>query len=334
MLTEELKNALQTTRLCKYLELSELEMLLNYSQSILFSTGEFILQQGKMSKGIYIIIKGEAAVVAKILGEGTIHLTTLGHGNFLGEISLFEKRPSATSVIASAAVECLYIANMYLEVLSVFFPEIKHKTTKAIAEQVCERLKMLHDKISQVILHSDMTKRSIFSEVVKSLTHPSQIDFKDAGIPAEKLKKSSLFESFTQDEFDTLFKYSVILKAAKQCVLIRENEKNSSCYIIFRGAVQSSIIQANKIAKLEVLGPMTIFAGICTVISTSNADINFTTCERAILLKITAENFARIQKDNINLWYKIFDLLCVSFVALERAADELDIRLNSESYNR
>ncbi len=120
--------------------------------------------------------------------------------------------------------------------------------------------------------------------------------------------------------------------AAKQCTLLQENEKNLSCYIVLRGAVQSSIIQDNKFAKLSVLGATNLFCNKIDDIPISI--INYTTCERAVLLKISDANLTMLQNNNKELWYKMSEQICKSFAALESAAEKLDIRLNSELYNR
>lgn len=334
MREQEYRDSLQNSVLGNLFNSQELEMLFTHSKILDFSAGETILQQGKQADGIYIIVDGTVILTAKLLGEGTTHLETLGPGNFLGEVSFIEKVPCATSGIARNHVRCLLITNTYVELLSEYLPETKYKLFNAISKQVCERLKKMHDKITHFISHSDMATRPLFSEIIQSLTKPTEIHFEDQAIDIARLEKFPLFHFFTKDEIDELFKHTVLLKAPKNCTLIRKGEKNASCYIVLHGAVQSSIIYENKAAKLSVIGPSTLFAGIACVDCDSKFTITFATCELAVLFKISESDLEFFQIHKPILWYKIFDLICKSLIALEKSVDKLDIRLNIETYNR
>jgi hypothetical protein len=66
----------------------------------------------------------------------------------------------------------------------------------------------------------------------------------------------------------------------------------------------------------------------------NSTQINFTSCEKMIAMHISNENISRIKKENIELWYKLFNQICHSLAALEKSVYKLDVRLNSEIYNR
>jgi CRP-like cAMP-binding protein len=324
----EIKNqiSLQSGLLSEYLKPQEIEMLQTYSQFVFFNNGDIILQQGKKSDGIYVILNGSVIATAKMLGEGTTNLETLGPCNFLGEISFIEKVPCATSIVAVSKVECLYITETFFELLTTYFPETKYKLLTAICKQVSSRLKKMHDKIILFISSSNMSERSFFSEVIQSLTKPTEVPLTEANYPA--------LLSFKKEEIDELLKHTILLKASKNCTLIHKSDKNPLCYIVVQGAVQSTIMHDNKVAKLSVIGPATLFANIACVDKNSPFTITFTTCEQAVLLKLTESDLIFFQKERPSLWYKIFDLICLSIIALEKSVDKLDIRLNIETYNR
>lgn len=333
MITSEQKNALLTTRLCQYLNASELNILLEHSSAVSFAAGKMILKQGKMTDGLYIILKGTAIVTAKILGEGTITLAKLGHGNFIGEISVIDNGPCAASVITTSAVECLFIKTPLFNALLLFFP-IKYQMLKAITHEVCERLIETQKKIIAYMTASEIIEKSIFGIIKESLTKHTIISFEDAKIDHEKLKKLDFFNLLTQKEYDELIQNATLISAPNNCVLIKEQDSEMACYIVLRGAIQSSIVYDHKVAKLFVLGPYKLFCNLSTFDNTLPSIIQYTTCEQAILLKISADKLAAIQNNNTALWSKIFELICKSFVMLERYTDKLDIRLHSEIYNR
>lgn len=335
LINSELKNELLNTSLAKTLDPTEIDILVLHIKLVSFSPGEMILIQGKKSEGIYIIIDGKALVTAKILGEGGTYIATLGRGSFLGEISIIEKGPCATSVIASTAVRCLFIPRIYFDTLSFFFPETKYKIIKAITKEVVVRLQDLHHKIANFISRADMATRSKIGGFIQSFTKPENISFEEVfDFEKKELQELSLFAAFTKEELAVFIEHVNVITLPKHTTLIQEGEKDFSCYIVLRGALKTTITQQNKVAKLSVLGPMSLFTTLNLIDKNSPAIINYTTCERTILLKINEANLNFLQTNMPEFWYKFFDLICESFVNLEKAADKLDIRLNSEVYNR
>lgn len=334
MLKNELYASLNESSLGQHLSPSDLEMLIAHNTILTFKENETILQQGSRSDGIYIIIQGVVIITAKILGEGTTNLETLGPGQFLGEVSYIENIPCATSMIASNKVVCIHISNIYVEYLSAYLPEIKYNLYKAICSQVCERIKEMHAKVTQFIKNSDMTTRPFFGEIIHSLTKPIEITMDECGFDIQALSKLPFFQLFNQDEINQLIKHTIWLKAPKNCTIIHAMEKNSACYIVVYGAVQSSIVKDNKVAKLSVIGPSTLFASITRMDVDSSYTITFTTCEQTILLSLSEADLTYFQTNHPTIWYKLFDLICKSLVALEKSVVKLDIRLNIESYNR
>src|SRR6185312_7583231 len=136
MIASEMRTILFTTRLSHYLNEPELEILLKYSEVITFANSEIILKQGHETKGLYIILQGTALITAKILGEGITKLASLGHGNFMGELSILDKKPSSTSIIATSEVTCLFITYQYLSTLELLHPKTFFQINRAIANEI------------------------------------------------------------------------------------------------------------------------------------------------------------------------------------------------------
>jgi len=334
MINTEIYKCLQHD-LNSYLSSQELEMLISHNKIFSYAPGQMILQQGKYSQGIYLIIRGTVMVTAKLLGEGTSHLETLEHGCFLGEASFIENIPCPTSMIANTDVECIVLTKTYFEFLATYHPEVKYHLFTAIAKQVCGRIRRVHNKIINFMTTSEMTTRPLFGEIIQSLTKPSEITNKEErATELNQLKQFMIFHNYEKAEILELLNHSILLKAPKNCTLIHKGEINASSYIVIHGAVQSSIVHANKVAKLSVIGPATLFTSIACADTDSSYTITFTTCEQSILLKIPETDLNFIKENHAFIWYKLFDLICISLVALEKSVDKLDIRLNIETYNR
>ncbi len=333
MINPELKMALLKTKLCKHLELQELDMLLNYSRIIIFNAADMLLQQGKRSDGVYIVMTGAVSVLAKVIGVGVINLATLSDGDFVGESGLIVDPVSAVSVIAKIETKCIFIPNTYFAMLGVFSPETKHKINVSLIENVLLHLQMMHSKITQVMHQSKMLSISIFDEVLHSLTNPKKITLESAMIQVDQLQRLDFFRLLSEEDFLFLLQYMDLYDAPRHCPLIKEGEKTADFYLILRGAVLSSVRSGGKAAKLSVLSPFSVFCGM-TFHEDMSMLIDFTTCEHAIFLKIPAEKLAQLKNTKIDIWYYLYDAMCRSWANLAQAADKLDIRLHSELYNR
>ncbi|WP_133127289.1 Crp/Fnr family transcriptional regulator [Legionella nagasakiensis] len=312
----------------------ELENMVRHCDLIIFEPNEIIIQQGKLIEGFYLIVEGQVNLIARILGESIKKIETLGSGDFIGETCFIEKSPCTTSAVAQERVECLHITSIYFELLATYFPETKYKILKAISIQICRRLKRIHDKASAFISHSDMVTLSLFGRVIHTLTQPKSLGSLHCESNQELLKEKLLFHELTEDDFNVLFTHTIFLEAPKDCILIHEEEKNPSCFVVLHGAVQSSIMQDKKLAKLSVIGPGSLFASIACIDHDSDFTITFMTCEAAVLLKIPEKALDFFALHYPALWYKLFNLICESIVALSKSINKLDIRLHIEAYNR
>ncbi len=334
MINSDLIHTLSTTRLSQYLNSHELHTLATCGKTVKFSVGKYILKQGKIADGLYIILEGTAVVTAKILGEGFTKLTSLGHGNFIGEMSIIDKNPSSISAAATSELTCLFIDNQNLSILALLHQKVYYQLKRAIVNEICEYLKLFQKEITRIIQQTEMVTLSLFGSVIKSLHKPVLLNEEEAAPYKSQLNEMDFMSHFTSDEKIELSKHIEFIKAPAECTLIQEDAFDSTFYVIFYGAVQSSIIYDNKVTKLSVLGPLDIFSSISILDNLSPSMIHYMTCERVILLRITQKNLDLLQKNHIRIWYKIFDLICQSFVTLARSAEKLDVRLNSELYNR
>src|SRR6185312_2962266 len=180
----------------------------------------------------------------------------------------------------------------------------------------------------------DMAAPSILNRVITSLKNPGATTFAEANVDINKLKLRYPFSLFDQQERDELLKHMTLEKAAKNCVLIKENQEVPMCYVVIYGGVQSSMVHNNRIAKLSVIGPNTLFCNTRCVNKDISPKISFTTCEHSLLLKLTEADLNLLQKEQAKIWARLFDMICKSLVSLERSVQKLNIRLNIELYNR
>lgn len=328
MLVTDYYNTLLKSGPFKYLDTQELDMIKKYSRVIQYPAGAVMAMQGKSSDGLYIILYGSAFMSAKMLGKKVTQIATLESGDFFGEISLIEKASATATVIARSQVKCLQLTTSYFAVLSLFFPGIRYKILKAITEMIILRIKYLHRDIVKIV--QNLNLNTSHREHINRET--ASISFAAARIDLDELyNRSTFFKTFNQKEFNEILSHSDLIKVPNHCNLIREDEIKPICFIVIRGAVLATIHSDHQTAKLTVLAPINAIVNN-SLIDKSSSVINYTTCERAILLRLTNEKLQALKTNHLQLWYKFFNSICDSFINLEICANRLLIRLNSESY--
>lgn len=313
---------------------NEYEHLRAHSQLITFTAKSMLFNQGQKIDAVYLILKGKIQIIAKIMGQSATALETLNAGDFLTGIGFIGNGPCRTSCQALTDVICLVIPNKYFELLATESPKIKYIIFRAIAEQFYSRLKILHDRVISTITDSEMTSLSLLGKIIFSFTQPKKIDFDDPLINRVTIENLLLFKSFSPEELDVLINYFTVWNAPKNCKLTVEGEKKPSCFLIIYGAIQSCVIQENKLAKLSVIGPGKLVATIDCIKTNETFNFIYLTCEQTILCKLSETALNDIKNEYPALWYKLFNLICGSLTALKKSVDKLDIRLHIENYNR
>lgn len=326
--------SLTNTPLGALLSDDELEMLLRRCHIFELSRGDTFVEQGKYLEGFYLILEGVVSLKARTLGLEIAKIETLKAGDFVGEICFMEKVPCSASATAKSKTKCIYITSIFFDLLAAYFPETKYKILQTVSLQVSRRLKHIHDRITEFISQADMKVLSIFVRIIHSLTQPTKLVFDDDSKTKSQLFHSPLLAAFTEEEINELLEHISFLQAPKECTLIHEKDKSPACYIVLQGAVQSSVIQDNKMAKLSVIGPDSLLASIACIDRESDFTISYITCESSRLLKIPEESLLYLKDNKFHLWFKLYDLICHSISALDRSIDKLDIRLHIEAYNR
>jgi CRP-like cAMP-binding protein len=96
-----------------------------------FPKGARIVRQGLTGSGFYIILEGEADVVAD--GEKR---ATLARGDFFGEVSVLLGEPPIADVIATRPLRCILIGGPGLEPFLLEYPKIMFRMLQASARRL------------------------------------------------------------------------------------------------------------------------------------------------------------------------------------------------------
>jgi CRP/FNR family transcriptional regulator, cyclic AMP receptor protein len=98
-----------------------------------FDAGDFVVRQGQVGTGLYVILDGTATVV-----RGFDVAAALGPGDFFGELAVIDQLPRAASVRAETALSCLAIASWDLLRLLDEDPALSRNLVKGLVARLRE----------------------------------------------------------------------------------------------------------------------------------------------------------------------------------------------------
>jgi CRP-like cAMP-binding protein len=96
-----------------------------------FPQGARILRQGLTGSGFFVILDGEADVVA----DGTKR-ATLARGDFFGEVSVLLGEPPIADIVATRPLRCIVISGPGLEPFLVDHPKVMFRMLQAMSRRL------------------------------------------------------------------------------------------------------------------------------------------------------------------------------------------------------
>ncbi len=111
----------------------QLKTIASASSKKTFSPGTTIAKQGEAGVCFYLITDGNVEVK-----RGTKHLTTLGRGQFFGEMALFDDQPRSADVIATEDTTCLILTSWSCKSYVKAHPEVAFNLIKELIRRVRE----------------------------------------------------------------------------------------------------------------------------------------------------------------------------------------------------
>jgi hypothetical protein len=134
-------------QLAKFAEFMEVERVPQWA---------VIVKQGDIGNTMYLILEGELRVRINMMGKETI-LTTLGIGEFFGDISLFDHGPRSADVVANADALLLKISSDAFNNLAKVAPEIATPFLLAIGRTLTARIRADNKRFGDSVKFSHAT---------------------------------------------------------------------------------------------------------------------------------------------------------------------------------
>ena len=122
-----------------YLTANDWALVLDKALRREFKPGEAIVQMGRRTHGVFLLLKGTASV------EIAAKTSQLGvsPGEACGEISFLDELPATANVLANEAVEALYLDRPTLHQLFELFPHLGSRFYHSMSAILARRLREL-----------------------------------------------------------------------------------------------------------------------------------------------------------------------------------------------
>lgn len=131
----------------KDFSLAELNYLLNVAKITVFNEGDVLIQEGDISRTIYIILEGKVTVKKEGAAAGeTINLAELGENSVLGEIAVITNKPRSATVVTATETKALVIDIVALE-KDVNATALLTKLRQNLTEELSKKLFYARNKL-------------------------------------------------------------------------------------------------------------------------------------------------------------------------------------------
>jgi hypothetical protein len=132
--------ALRRVKILADLSDQQLERFAQFMQSMPVRQWHEVVKQGDPGDAMYLVLEGELRVRLMIGGKESI-LTTLGPGEFFGEIALFDRGPRSADVIANKDSLLLKVSTDHFEKLLARAPELAAPFLYSIGKTLVSRIR-------------------------------------------------------------------------------------------------------------------------------------------------------------------------------------------------
>ena len=102
-----------------------------------FEAGEYLVQRDRRTHGLYVLLKGTAAV--QIPSQTGVR--EIGPGEICGEISFLDELPATANVVANGSIEAFYLDRPTLQSLFELFPHLGSRFYHSLAAILSRRLR-------------------------------------------------------------------------------------------------------------------------------------------------------------------------------------------------
>jgi CRP/FNR family transcriptional regulator, cyclic AMP receptor protein len=147
-----------------------------------FKRGELIVEQGKKSNALFIILTGRARVLTTDTRGREVILANLAPGDYIGEMSLIDNEPHSATVRAEVQTDVLMLGRVEF---ARCLPE-NTSMAYAVMKGLVQRLRHADRKIESLAL------MDVYGRVARALIEASETDADGQAVIRDKVSRQDL----------------------------------------------------------------------------------------------------------------------------------------------
>ncbi len=134
---------------------SEYHQMAEVAQERTFAPGEKVIEQGKRSQYLWILLEGKCEVIKDSLHDGVVVLAALEPYSLFGEMSFFSPAPHSANVVAKTPVKLLSISRPDYDDMIHDGMTAAYKLAYNVVEHVAGRLRRMDEWITELSTHDE-----------------------------------------------------------------------------------------------------------------------------------------------------------------------------------
>ena len=162
-----LVNFLKQSDIFYQLTPTQIELIANLSQEVVFHTGEILFQENSGSKELYVIAQGEVDILINRTGTGDLEkketaVARLRRGQSFGEIALVDEGlRSATARVAQKDTHLLVIQRDQLIMLCETYPQLGYRLMYNLAADLAMKFRNTDLRNREQLLYQPKGKNKV-----------------------------------------------------------------------------------------------------------------------------------------------------------------------------
>ncbi len=291
--------------------------------------GETLYAEGDPATSACFLISGDVEVLKALPGGGAAQIAMIKPGSMIGEMALVAGGTRTATVRAITESTLLTVQRDFFHAALDQISVPAYKLLRSVIQNVAVRLDELQERILKQwdcdahipSTHGSGAERTVAAE---SRAQSPSYDFR------QFLPVVPFFTSFTESETDRLVAKAKVVELSRGEYLYREGTPAQSCYIIVRGAIETSVTRDRRY-QLSILGPGRI-CGANSLITERQCCSDARVRSAALLLGFDQSSFRDLYLGGTTECLKFQRMVSQNQLQDRRIADNLLSTLVSQDY--
>ena len=291
--------------------------------------GDTLYAEGDPARCACFLIGGEIEALKALPGGGAAQIAVIKPGSMIGEMALVAGGTRTATVRAITKSTVLRVQRDFFHAALDQTSVPAYKILRGVIQNLAVRLEELQER---VLKHWDcdayvpLTCVSDAEQTApaESTGPPPSYDFR------QFLPVIPFFVSFTESETDRLVALAKVVELARGEYLYREGALGQSCYIIVRGAIETSLCRDRRY-QLSILGPGRI-CGVNSLITDTRCCSDARVRSAVLLLGFDRPCFQRLYSGDTSECLKFQRMVSQNQLQDRRVFDNLLSTLVSQDY--